>query len=356
MAYVKIYNKNKRPLGVVNIDEQVEKSDKERLVTLYSDNLIPCGVANVNDILSQEEDTHDYSKDYLTFTALEDGTFQFSQNALQYSVDGGETWETLTADTATPTITAGSKILWKQTGLTPSSFYGIGGFSSTCKFNVSGNAMSLLYGDNFVEQQTLPNYSFLDLFRQCSVVLAKDLVLPATTLANNCYNSMFNNCTSLTTAPKLPATTLAEHCYDNMFYSCTSLTSAPELPATTLAQSCYQGMFNNCTSLTSAPELPATTLAQYCYYNMFYGCTSLTSAPELSATTLEAYCYGSMFYGCASLNYIKCLATNISATNCTASWVQNVSASGTFVKDASMSSWNTGNSGIPSGWTVVDAS
>ena len=28
---------------------------------------------------------------------------------------------------------------------------------------------------------------------------------------------------------------------------------------------CYRNLFNDCTSLTSAPELPATTLADYCY-------------------------------------------------------------------------------------------
>ena len=30
---------------------------------------------------------------------------------------------------------------------------------------------------------------------------------------NNCYTNMFDNCTSLTTAPELPATTLADYCY-----------------------------------------------------------------------------------------------------------------------------------------------
>lgn len=63
-----------------------------------------------------------------------------------------------------------------------------------------------------------------------------------------------------------------------------------------------------------------------------------------------------MFSGCTSLNYIKCLATDIGASNCTLSWVSGVPASGTFVKNASMSSWTTGDSGIPIGWTVVDAS
>ena len=50
---------------------------------------------------------------------------------------------------------------------------------------------------------------------------------------------MFSNCTSLTSAPSLPATTLADYCYEDMFYGCTSLTTAPSLPATTLATNCY---------------------------------------------------------------------------------------------------------------------
>ena len=85
---------------------------------------------------------------------------------------------------------------------------------------------------------------------------------------------------------------------------------------------------------------------------MFYGCTSLVTAPTLPATTLATYCYRYMFYSCSSLNYIKCLATDISATNCTSSWLKGVASSGTFVKAASMTSWTTGISGIPSGWTV----
>ena len=36
---------------------------------------------------------------------------------------------------------------------------------------------------------------------------------------------MFRGCTSLTTAPELPATTLADYCYDSMFYGCSKLNS-----------------------------------------------------------------------------------------------------------------------------------
>ena len=142
-----------------------------------------------------------------------------------------------------------------------------------------------------------------------------------------------------------------------MFCGCTSLTLAPEIAVTTLGSesSLYQ-MFYNCTSLVNPPSrLPATTLTKSCYNEMFRGCTSLTSVPLLPATTLAQNCYYRMFYGCTNLSSIKCLATNISATSCLYQWVNGVAASGTFVKDPNMTSWPSGVSGIPSGWTVQDA-
>ena len=114
-------------------------------------------------------------------------------------------------------------------------------------------------------------------------------------------------------------------------------------------------MFYGCTSLVNAPELPATTVEGYCYNRMFYNCTSLVNAPTLPATTLASNCYEYMFYNCSKLNYIKMLATDISAYNCLNNWVYKVASSGTFVKNPDMNSLPTGTSGIPSGWTVVDA-
>ena len=99
--------------------------------------------------------------------------------------------------------------------------------------------------------------------------------LPDVIPCSYCFYGLFENCTSLTTAPELPATELTEHCYSFMFSDCTSLKTAPELPATELAESCYESMFSNCYSLTTAPELPATKLADYCYSWMFNGCTFL---------------------------------------------------------------------------------
>lgn len=300
--------------------------------------------------------TPSYSGQYLTFIAEGNGTFKFSGNSINYSLDSGSTWTSLASNTNTPTVNAGDKIMWKAT-LTPTSSIGIGTFVSSGNFTVEGNPMSLHYGDDFVGQTDLTgkNYAFRKLFSGCTTLTsAENLSLPATTLASWCYQSMFQGCTSLTTAPVLSATTLANSCYSSMFYGCTSLTTALELLATTLAESCYEQMFYGCSNLTTAPSLPATTLASQCYRSMFQNCTSLTTAPQLLATTLAKYCYNYMFYNCTSLNSITCLATNISASNCTANWVSSVAANGMFTKAASMSSWTTGNNGIPSGWTVQD--
>ena len=220
------------------------------------------------------------------------------------------------------------------------------------RMNVYGNIMSIEAGDGFESATTVTN-GFVNLFMEWSgLISAENLLLPATTLTDSCYSNMFYGCTGLTQAPALPATTLAGSCYYGMFTYCASLTQAPALPATALAGSCYQSMFYGCTGLTQAPALPATALANGCYSNMFNGCTSLTSAPELPALTLAENSYSAMFYGCSSLNYIKCLATNIQENNCTDNWVYGVSGSGTFVKNPSMASWPSGDSGIPSGWTT----
>jgi hypothetical protein len=64
-----------------------------------------------------------------------------------------------------------------------------------------------------------------------------------------------------------------------------------------------------------------------------------------------------MFSGCTNLNYIKCLATNISASESLYNCVSGVQGdSGRFVKAASMTGWPRGVSGIPDNWTVQDAS
>lgn len=245
-------------------------------------------------------------KNYFRFVSLADGMkFKNSNFQYQYSLDGGKTWTLLNYNTYSPVINSGETICWKGNNTTPSgSGYGIGTFKTLGVgeglFDVEGNIMSLLYGDDFEGKTTISSGHFEGLFRyNTSLRSASNLILPPTTSSS---------------------------CYLEMFYRCTSLIAAPTLPATTLANACYKYMFESCTSLTTAPILPATTLADSCYFYMFLDCTSLNS--------------------------ITCLATDISAFNCTTGWVNRVASSGTFYKDPSMTAWTVSTSGTPSGWTV----
>ena len=224
--------------------------------------------------------------------------------SLEYSIDGGA-WTTYTCNAATP---EGHTISFRGDN---TAFFKIGAmsaqqsnFSCTADCYLYGNIMSLLSASSYATATSVGEFAFLNLFLNNTKIYSHDtkqLVLPATTLAPNCYGSLFNGCTAL----------------------------------------------------TRAPELPATTLDIACYGRMFYGCTALTTAPELRATTLVNGCYSEMFKGCTSLNSITCLATDISADNCTGFWLDGVAATGTFAKALSMTSWTTdSSSGIPSGWTT----
>ena len=290
---------------------------------------------------------------YLTFESIEDNNaFKFSET-IEYSLNNGS-WNTLTSGNSV-TANSGDTIMWRASGLKITEYGGIGIFTSTKNYDVYGNIMSLVSGNNFANATTVANYNFCNLFDSGKVIHAGSLILPATTLGKGCYMSMFWGCSGLTETPALPATTLSDYCYQSMFLNCRSLTTAPELPATTLGTGCYLQMFQNCSGITTAPELPATTLTEQCYSNMFLNCSGLTTAPDLPAPKLAKYCYSDMFASCVNLNYIKCLATNISANGCTQGWVSGVAATGTFVKAASMSSWKSGAYGIPKNWTVQNA-
>ena len=141
-----------------------------------------------------------------------------------------------------------------------------------------------------------------------------------------------------------------EWAFYRLFYGNSTLTTAPELPATTLADYCYEDMFFGCYALTTAPELPATTLAMGCYNTMFSHCYALTTAPELTATDLENGCYAHMFANCINLNSIT-VHFGDWYNAYTLNWVGWVPSGGTFICPAGLPE-EYGDSRIPTGWTV----
>ena len=278
----------------------------------------------------------------LTIEALEAGatvTFKALNSApardIQYSTDGGATWtDGNTGGTGVSVVLAnvGDKVSFR--GETTN--YATGGNNDYnhigCDKNIKvyGNIMSLIQKTGFETLTALTGTNtFKKLFmNNAYLIYASDLLLPATTLTDFCYNNMFNGCTNLTAAPK-------------------------ELPATTVAEDCYSSMFQGCTNLTTVPvELPATVMKEYCYSSMFYGCTSLTTAPKLPATTLVNRCYSFMFNGCTSLNEVWVKAGyNAGACLSMFNGCTNASTS-TFHTDGDWSAWKTAFANIDT-WTYA---
>ena len=291
--------------------------EKEQVTTDGGQTWVDTGDTRAGTLIEASSQDCLYATEYLTITSLANNnniywtvgtTLSGYGKSIYISTDNGQTWTSKLSQRSNisvsiATLNIGDKLLIKGNQTSYTNTYP-SYFRSSDNVDVSGNIMSLLYEDNFAGQTTLTGtYTFQRLFGGLKVVNAENLVLPATTLAYYCYSRMFESCTTLVTAPKLPAVVLTIDCYASMFNGCRSLTTAPELTARTLADGCYTEMFN----------------------------------------------------GCRSLNSITCLATDISASGCTTNWVTNVAANGTFTKASSMSDWTTGNNGIPSGWTVVDA-
>lgn len=200
----------------------------------------------------------DYSSEYMTFEAVEDGAYLKFDNRNPYphayfKINDGEWFYKKSSNSQTIIIAdnlkKGDKIyvksnlhFWISEGTNDDVFYLRG-------LKVYGNIMSLVYDDNFIGKTTIYDRNFQNLFAHTGLTSAKNLILPATTIKLNAYDGMFKGCTLLTAAPELPATTLEGYCYKEMFYNCTSLTKAPVLPATTVPSWGYYGMFKDCSSL-----------------------------------------------------------------------------------------------------------
>ena len=293
-------------------DDEWWYTSKEREGVLFESDSLDCGgTGNI------------YEKQYLRTTALEDGTIVFYapnlfkehyiHSNVYYSTDNGETWNTngvIDSDgneTTTVKVTTGQSVLWKCTagrmGIIDDSRYC--NFGGTARFNVDGNIMSMLEGDNFVgstvgSATTNTHYVFAKMFKDSKVVDASNLIMLKSVTTNGCYSYMFYGCKDLTVPPELPARALADSCYDHMFYGCTDLRMSPVLPAEMLVDNCYKCMLTYCSNII----------------------------------------------------YIKALFTTTPGIDYTDDWVYGVASSGTFVKNEN-ATWDViGVDGVPTSWVI----
>ena len=246
--------------------------------------------------------------DYFHFIALTSGSQVKAPSSLEYSINEGS-WTV--GDNEMKTLNAGDVIYFRSDAQTRvgSNIFKLSS-GTTQSLEVAGNIMSLVYGADFRDKTVIP----------------------------------------------------CEKCFSNLFYTSDtapvrSLRKAGNLilPATTLTNNCYAGMFAKCSSLTTVPALPATTMKKECYRDMFNGCSSLTTAPTLPALTLVDGCYTFMFFFCSKLNYVKAMFTTTPKRTYTNGWLNGVASSGTFVMNRNATWYVRDTYGVPQGWTIQRA-
>lgn len=185
---------------------------------------------------------------------------------LEYSTDGVN-WTT--ADSNAPfslSVPAGANVYMRGTN---SSFDGKT-IKMTVKHKIGGNIYSILDKATYASRtNSVGNYEFRKLFLDNqNLVSSSEMTFGnVTTLKDYCYNEMFKGCIMMTDTPELPATTLAINCYASMF--------------------CWSG-------IEHSPILPVRTLTYNgCYYSMFWSCSNLKSvyclAENITSSTSSNY-------------------------------------------------------------------
>ena len=177
----------------------------------------------------------------------------FNENAptiTVYKSTDGTNWtsmgNTSYATPITATVPANGKLYLKATTTNWSAGNYFNRILCSDKFNVGGNIMSLLRGDNY--QNTTFNSNNVKTFyclflNNSNLVSCGNLKLP-TNVVDYCYSTMFEGCSSLTTPPVLPASTLANSCYKSMFYGCSNLKSVTTYANNISATDCIKNWLN----------------------------------------------------------------------------------------------------------------
>lgn len=189
-----------------------------------------------NATFSKVDEEFDTSK-YVTLHLYSDAYIEVRDyRNVFYGIDG-KGWVALKNGERTPIIKAGHTVSIKAYGRL---YIEQPFIHCDAKFQLTGNCMSLLYGDSGYLHNDLTGHNrcFDGLFSHSKVMSVSTDFLPATTLSPMCYSGMFMYCDVLQNAPVLPAITLVDKCYSYMFYGCSKLRSITMLATDMSASNC----------------------------------------------------------------------------------------------------------------------
>ena len=162
------------------------------------------------------------------------------------------------------------------------------------------------------EKATLMNSMFFN----CSSLTSLDVTHFNTAKVTN-MNSMFSSCSSLTSLDVTHFNTEKVTDMGNMFSSCSSLTSLDVTHFNTEKVTDMYSMFSSCSSITSLDVTHFNTANVTDMSYMFYSCSSLTSLDVTNFNTAEVTNMRHMFSRCSSL-------TSLDVTNFNTKKVTNM--------------------------------
>lgn len=219
------------------------------------------------------------------FTLHTQGLRQRWNGTLEYSTDYSS-WNTWSASSILSAAQSDSwyKLYIRGRNNTTLSGNGVSSsnwvLSGTRIITCSGNLGNLM---NYNGTITLANYAMAFLFQYSYNVYFDNITLPMTSLADYCYEYMFQY-SGIIKAPDLPAPTVPNSAYYGMFYH-SGLRFAPKISATSLGDQSCRTMLSYCYSLGTLPSINATSFGVQACYGMFNNSNLI----KMSSTQTGAY-------------------------------------------------------------------
>ena len=238
---------------------------------------------------------------------------------LEYSTDGvnWQEWQAVN-DVRTYTIPANGKFYLRG----DNTAFGQGSnnsdvhtFSSTGNIEAHGNIMTLL--DKTGQSTSFATSGTFKRLFQNMTTLKTAPELPATTLSNSCYDSMFKG-SGITQSPELPATNILTSSYYQIFMNCASLTKAGKMiiNSFTGTSSCRE-MYSGCSNLTDISDISIneTNFTNFAMRSTFENCASLTKAVSMIIAQVGTFSFDSAYAGCTALNDISGIRITTTTAN-----------------------------------------
>lgn len=126
---------------------------------------------------------------------------------------------------------------------------------------------------------------------------------------------MFSNCEALTTIPQLNTSNVTN--MSEMFLGCYALTTIPQLNTSKVTDMSH--MFNSCKELTTIPQLDTSNVTKMT--TMFISCYKLTTIPQLNTSKVTSMSY--VFSNCYKLTTIDITHMKFTSTSYTNNFANN---------------------------------